>query len=1308
MLLWTTSEAKAKVVSTQLSSDYTIGFGKFVDKDFKLPRCDLLNNLKDHKCMNRVELFSEMSIQEDVAIDMSLKKTQVSPQRMTMRLRAGEEKVVQMQVFEPTETPVDLYILMDFSNSMSDDLANLKKMGDELAKVVSTQLSSDYTIGFGKFVDKVTAPQTDMRPSKLKQPWPDSDPPFSFKNVIPLTNDASKFRTELDKERISGNLDAPEGGFDVLAGILKRNDEQCHLSQNGTYTHDTMQDYPSVPTLVRLMQDNNIIPIFAVTNHSYSYYEKLSHYFPVSDVGQLSEDSSNIIDLLRKAFNNIRSKISIRSENVPKAFHTEILSSQASEVTHPGSFKLTPGEKGTFMVKVKAVEEVGGKHICKLSEEDKKGNIRIKPTSFTDALNIDAAVVCTACDCEKNPVQKSQKCGRNGDFVCGQCRCNAKWRGPYCNCSVDAKDDGRACIGPNSSKPCNGRGECLCGTCQCYLSQNPLERYEGQFCEFDNFQCQRFGGFLCNARGRCFLGECACEDGWQGSACECPSSNATCIDSNGGICNGRGKCNCGRCMCDENQPYAGSTCETTSLNQIGWRDQSTPLLVFSTEYALIGWRDQSTHLLVFSTESAFHYESDGANVLAGILKRNDEQCHLSQNGTYTHDTMQDYPSVPTLVRLMQDNNIIPIFAVTNHSYSYYENIRSKISIRSENVPKAFHTEILSSQASEVTHPGSFKLTPGEKLFVPAARGRCFLGECACEDGWQGSACECPSSNATCIDSNGGICNGRGKCNCGRCMCDENQPYAGSTCETTSLSLLSMCEDTRTCVQCQAWQTGEKKGDKCKECPFRIKMVDELKKEEEVIQKCSFRDEEDDCTYHYTVDSNPSSDSKETQVIEVFKKKDCPPAGFLWLIPLIMFLMLLAGLLLLCCWKYCACCKACLAMLPCCGRGRMVGFKEDNYMLRQSLLTSDHLDTPMVRTGPPKGTDVVSWKIKDNVHRQAASYNQAPNPKDIVPYGVSLRLARLFTENLSRPDTRESDHLRREVEENLNEIYKQVPGAQKVQRTQFRLQPNAGKRQDHAIVDTVLEAPRSAQPDIVKVTEKQVQMGNFNDLKVVPGYYTVASDRDAQGLVEFQEGVESLDVRVPLFIKDEDDDKKQLKVEAVDVPQGIAEIGRRLVNITVIKDHGANLQSKARSSLSFVQPSYTYSRQEKVATIPVTREGDDGRTQVTYRTRDLTAKDEKLGSPALCFTLASSASDTVFTPTQPPERITKPVLMGRAVSQGPPLSHSERGKAHTPSSPPLRVIAMTDRRIPRDCCPLPAVIRMCQTVSPDLPCYRGIK
>lgn len=39
-----------------------------------------------------------------------------------------------MDVFQPLESPVDLYILMDFSYSMSDDLDNLKKMGQQLGE----------------------------------------------------------------------------------------------------------------------------------------------------------------------------------------------------------------------------------------------------------------------------------------------------------------------------------------------------------------------------------------------------------------------------------------------------------------------------------------------------------------------------------------------------------------------------------------------------------------------------------------------------------------------------------------------------------------------------------------------------------------------------------------------------------------------------------------------------------------------------------------------------------------------------------------------------------------------------------------------------------------------------------------------------------------------------------------------------------------------------------------------------------------------------------------------------------------------
>lgn len=50
-----------------------------------------------------------------------------------------------MKVFEPEKSPMDLYILMDFSNSMSDDLDNLKQMGERLGMAGPAQR----TVGWG-------------------------------------------------------------------------------------------------------------------------------------------------------------------------------------------------------------------------------------------------------------------------------------------------------------------------------------------------------------------------------------------------------------------------------------------------------------------------------------------------------------------------------------------------------------------------------------------------------------------------------------------------------------------------------------------------------------------------------------------------------------------------------------------------------------------------------------------------------------------------------------------------------------------------------------------------------------------------------------------------------------------------------------------------------------------------------------------------------------------------------------------------------------------------------------------------------
>ncbi|XP_066188089.1 integrin beta-4 isoform X2 [Sylvia atricapilla] len=1012
------------------------------DKSFEEPRCDLRENLLRSGCgeANIVYTRGEMRTEKNFSINTSLQRTQVSPQAMFIRLRAGEEMSFDMDVFQPKESPVDLYILMDFSYSMSDDLDNLKSMGHNLADFLQA-LTSNYTIGFGKFVDKVSSPQTDMRPEKLREPWHNADSPFSFKNVIRLTSNINHFSQELSKERISGNLDAPEGGFDailqtavckdkigwrkdsthllvfstesafhyeadgtnVLAGILARNDEECHLDSHGTYVYDTKQDYPSVPTLVRLLGQHNIIPIFAVTNHSYSYYEKLHKYFPISEIGVLQEDSSNIVELLRTAFERIRSKMDIRADFTPRALKTDFTSS-VFEKTESGSFHITRGKVSKFHMHVKALEYIGGQHVCSLPEKDRQGVIHVKPTSLSDSLTVSAAVICDMCPCEQQQELDSPKCSFHGNFVCGQCICHPGWRGDTCDCSPASSPNNEACIRPGDVEPCSGRGECLCGKCQCYSEDQSL-RFDGAFCEFDVLQCPRTSGFLCNDRGRCSRGACVCESGWEGPGCECPTSNDTCIDSRGGICNNHGRCECGRCICDMASQYTSSTCEI--------------------------------------------------------------------------------------------------------SYS--------------------------------------------------------------------------------------------------------------------LGFQAVCESIRDCVRCQTWGTGNLKGN-CSSCRLQIQMVEELKKEE-AGEYCSFQDEDDDCTYHYTLEGDPNALPNTT--VHVQKNKECPPGSFLWLIPLLIFLILLLGLLLLLCWKFCACCKACLALLPCCARGRTVGFKEDHYMLRHSLMSSDHLDTPLVRSGSLKGRDTVRWKIHNNVHKQGVTSPAATSPKDLsecprasgrvispaqggwslmgeflfpVPYGLSLRLARLFTQNLVKPDTRECEQLRKEVEENLNDVFKHIPGCHKVQQTKFRLQPNSGKRQDHTIVDTVLTAPYSAKPDIIKVVEKHVSHEAFNDLKVAPGYYTVISDQDAQGMVEFQEAVELVDVRVPLFIRDDDDDEKQLQVEAIEVPNGIAKIGRRVVNITIIKEQASSL-------ITFLQPAYSHSRFDKLAKIPVLREIiDNGKSQVTYRTRDLTAKD----------------------------------------------------------------------------------------------------
>lgn len=60
---------------------------------------------------------------------------------------------------------VDLYYLMDLSKSMEDDKEKLEKLGDLLSATMRN-ITTNFQLGFGSFVDKVLMPYVSTVPKK--------------------------------------------------------------------------------------------------------------------------------------------------------------------------------------------------------------------------------------------------------------------------------------------------------------------------------------------------------------------------------------------------------------------------------------------------------------------------------------------------------------------------------------------------------------------------------------------------------------------------------------------------------------------------------------------------------------------------------------------------------------------------------------------------------------------------------------------------------------------------------------------------------------------------------------------------------------------------------------------------------------------------------------------------------------------------------------------------------------------------------------------------------------------------------------
>ncbi|XP_061550009.1 integrin beta-1-like [Phycodurus eques] len=98
-------------------------------------------------------------------------------------------------------------------------------------------------------------------------------------------------------------------------------------------------------------------------------------------------------------------------------------------------------------------------------------------------------------------------------------------------------------------------------------------------------------------------------------------------------------------------------------------------------------------------------------------------------------------------------------------------------------------------------------------------GRCECRACFCDGNYTGSACDCSLDISMCLAKNGHICNGRGTCECGSCKCTDPK-FQGSTCEICP-TCPGVCAEHRACVQCRAFQTGEKKDTCERDCGYFV-------------------------------------------------------------------------------------------------------------------------------------------------------------------------------------------------------------------------------------------------------------------------------------------------------------------------------------------------------------------------------------------------------------------------------------------------------------------------------------------------------
>ncbi|KAH8246535.1 hypothetical protein KR038_011727 [Drosophila bunnanda] len=566
-----------------------------------------------YRCLTRSQLLanncSEIEIyRNQPALDVLQEKplkdyetnddqaVQVTPQRAYLKLVKGNTQRIKLSYRTARNNPLDLYVLMDLTWTMRDDKETLRKLGAELTKTLRN-LTDNYRLGFGSFADKPALPM--INPGIMGNPCAQEreqavcEPTYGYRHQLSLTEDIHSFTAAVANSKITANLDNLEGGLDalmqvivcpeeigwkeqarkvvvlvtdgfmhlagdgLLAGIAQRNDKKCHLNQAGEYTGSLEYDYPSLEEIYRELLRRKINVIFAVTQDRVSNYRELSALMKeISYVDVLSEDSSNILELIKKSYESLIKRTQF-ADNSPDYIQLEYYTDCAGQF--PSLRKrnycnnVSLGKEIEFFVDVTLKEYPMDKNYTH--------NIRVGETSLSEYMDLEVELQ-RPCPCQEKPDPENEygrfQCSEQGYMYCGMCTCDEGWTGTLCTCPTDNTNvtNNEAlllkCRQPlldqtHSPLVCSNHGDCDCGSCFCDPS------YTGSYCECK--ECVDCDSEVAD----CSCGQCVCKYGWSGTRCNCAENMDACRGPTGEICSQRGACNCGECECEAE--FLGKFCE---------------------------------------------------------------------------------------------------------------------------------------------------------------------------------------------------------------------------------------------------------------------------------------------------------------------------------------------------------------------------------------------------------------------------------------------------------------------------------------------------------------------------------------------------------------------------------------------------------------------------------------------------------------------------------------------------------------------------------------------------------------------------